>query len=342
MSVEKQPFGTTEDGTAVDIYTLTNQNGMRARIMTYGAIVVSLETPDRDGKLANVTMGFEDLQGYLDGHPFFGATVGRYGNRIAGGKFTLDGTEYTLAANNGPNHLHGGEKGFDKVVWHAGRVAGRTAVKFTYTSPDGEEGYPGQLDTTVVYTLTDENELRIDYTAATDKPTHVNLTNHCYWNLAGAGVGDILDHQLMLNAEKYLPVDDTLIPTGELADVEGTVMDFRRPTAIGARIAEVPGGGYDHCYVIQGGGDSLTLGAEVYDPSSGRVMQITTTQPGVQFYTGNFLDGGPRSGGAGKHGAFCLETQHFPNSPNQPDFPSTVLRPGETYQTTTIHKFSVR
>ncbi len=342
MSVEKQAFGSATDGEAVDIYTLTNKNGLKAKIMTYGAIVVSMETPDREGKLANITLGFDDLQGYLDGHPHFGSTIGRYGNRIAGGKFTLDDTEYTLATNNGPNHLHGGEKGFDKVVWAAEAVEGSAAVKFTYTSADTEEGYPGNLATTVVYTLTDDDELIIDYTATTDKPTHVNLTNHCYWNLAGAGVGNILDHQLKLGAEQYLPVDETLIPTGELADVEGTVMDFREPTAIGDRIGEVEGGGYDHCYVIKDGGKSMTWAAEVYDPASGRVMRISTTEPGIQFYTGNFLDGTPDSGGVDKHGAFCLETQHYPDSPNQPDFPSTVLRPGATYQTTTVHKFSVR
>lgn len=349
MSISHEPFGKTADGEDVLLYTLANSHGMKVKIMTYGAIVVSVEVPDRDGKLANVNLGFDNLDMYLKGHPYFGAIIGRYGNRIAGGKFTLDGKEYTLAVNNGPNHLHGGLKGFDKAVW---KVVGGAAVvdndaqvarlKLQHSSPDGDEGYPGKFDVTVMYTLTNDNELKIDYTAKTDKPTVFNLTNHCYWNLAGAGSGDVLKHELTLHCDKYLPVDATSIPLGEEKDVAGTPMDFRTQTAIGARIAQVEGGGYDHNYIINGyDGKSPKPAARMVDPGSGRVMEISTTEPGVQFYTGNFLGADAGSAHAGKHGAFCLETQHYPDSPNKPAFPTVVLKPGEEYKSTTVHRFSV-
>jgi len=348
--VEKTSYGTTKDGQAVDLYTLTNAKGVVAKIMTYGALLTELHVPDRAGQLADVVLGFKTLQGYEGDHPYFGATVGRVANRIAKGRFRLGGQEYTLAVNNGPNHLHGGLKGFDKRVWKAQTVSapGGVAVKFTYTSADMEEGYPGALTATVLYTLTNSNELRLDYTAATDKPTIVNLTNHSYFNLAGDGQGTILDHELTIMADRYTPVDDTLIPTGEIASVRGTVMDFNRATPIGARIAEVPGpapGGYDHNYVLSHGGGVLAMSATARDPKSGRLMEVLTTEPGVQLYTGNFLDGS-LTGKAGvayqKHFGFCLETQHFPDSINQPAFPPVVLQPGRTFKSTTVYRFSAR
>jgi aldose 1-epimerase len=344
MNVTKAPFGKTADGQEVELYTLTNSKGMTVKITDYGAIVTSVEVPDRDGKTANVNLGFDNLDQYLKGHPYFGAIIGRYGNRIAGGKFTLDGKEYTLAVNNGPNHLHGGLKGFDKVVWKVSEVKkpDSVALVMTHSSPDGDEGYPGKFDVTVTYTLTDDNELKIDYAAKTDAPTVYNLTNHCYWNLAGAGSGDVLKQVATITGDKYLPVNDVSIPLGEEKDVAGTPMDFRKPTAIGAHIAEVAGGGYDHCYVVNGyDGKSLRPAAKVHDPVSGRVMEILTTEPGIQFYTGNGLGDDAGSAHAGKHGAFCLETQHYPDSPNQPSFPTTVLKPGEEYKSTTVHRFSV-
>jgi aldose 1-epimerase len=341
------PFGTTSDGTAVDLYVLTNDHGVKAKVMTYGAILTELEVPDRDGKLGDVVLGFDDLKGYLAGHPYFGATVGRVANRIARGKFTVDGKEYTLATNNGPNALHGGRKGFDKAVWKAVPVESRdgVAVRFTYHSSDGEEGYPGDLTATVTYTLTDRNELRLDYTATTGKPTPVNLTNHTYFNLAGPAAGDILGHELMLAAERYTPVDDTLIPTGEIKPVRGTPLDFTTPATIGSRIDQLRGepGGYDHNFVLRGGGKSLALAARVREPKTGRVMEMDTTEPGVQFYTGNFLDGSLKGKGGvvyRKHQGFCLEAQHFPDSVNHPNFPSMILRPGQTYRQTTVYKFS--
>lgn len=356
MSITKEAYGKTKDGQAVDLYTCTNRNGLVLKMTNYGATVVSMETPDKAGKKANITLGFSSLEGYLARHPFFGSTVGRYGNRIAKGKFKLDGKEYTLATNNGPNHLHGGIKGFDAVVWKGVPFTAATdtredkldgaGVRFTYTSPDGEEGYPGKLEVMVDYLLTNSNELRIDYVAKTDKPTVVNLTNHCYWNLGGAGSGDILKHELTLAADKFLPIDATSIPTGELAPVKGTAFDFTTPHAIGDRIGEIKKPphetkGYDHCYVLRGQQGKLELAARVKDPKSGRVMEIFTTEPGVQLYCGNFLDGSVGGGGYKQHDAFCLETQHYPDSPNKPEFPSTVLRPGETYRSTTAHKFSV-
>ncbi|MFO7905079.1 MAG: aldose epimerase family protein [Pirellulaceae bacterium] len=348
-SIVRRPFGQTPDGKAVDLYTLTNANGMEVAITTYGGIVVSLTAPDRDDHYADVVLGFDDLDGYLAGHPYFGAIVGRYGNRIAKGKFSIDGKEYTLATNDGENHLHGGDEGFDKKVWRGRGMVGRKGVHLIldYTSPDGEEGYPGTLDVMVVYTLTHDNELKIDYKATTDKATPVNLTNHSYFNLQGQGSGDILGHELMINADRFTPVDETLIPTGELRSVQGTPFDFRKPTAIGARIEADNqqlefGGGYDHNFVLNREGDELALAARVHEPKTGRMMEVYTKEPGVQLYTGNFLDGS-NVGKGGKvydfRDGFCLETQHFPDSPNKPDFPSTILRPGEEYSTTTVYKF---
>jgi aldose 1-epimerase len=345
--VSKKPFGKTPDGKEVHLFTLTNGRGMTAKIMTYGAIITELHVPDKDGKTADVMLGFDSLDGYLKGHPFFGAIVGRVANRIARGKFTLDGKTYTLATNNGPNHLHGGKEGFDKKVWQAAVIESDhgPAVRFRYTSPDGEEGYPGTLKAEVTYTLTADNALRIDYKATTDKATPVNLTNHAYFNLAGHGAGDILGHELMIAADKYTPADETLIPTGEIAPVKGTPLDFTTPTPIGKRIGalkEVPGGGYDHNFVLRGGDKKLALAVRVRDPGSGRVMEMYTTQPGVQLYTGNFLDGTLKGKGGAvykKHAGFCLEAQHFPDSVNKKEFPSVILRPGETYTQTTVYKF---
>jgi aldose 1-epimerase len=348
--IEKSAFGKLPDGTAVDLYTLTNPAGTRVKIVTYGGIVTELHVPDRNGKLDDVVLGFDNLQDYLAGHPYFGAIVGRVANRIAKVKFTLDGKPYTLAVNNGPNALHGGLKGFDKKVWKAKTrdVANGVALDLSYVSRDGEEGYPGTLSTTVTYTLTNDKELRIDYEATTDQPTPVNLTNHSYFNLAGAASGTkILDHQLMLAADKYTPADDTLIPTGEIAAVARTPLDFTAPTAIGARIDQIPAsiGGYDHNFVLRGGGGKLELAARVTESKSGRVMEMFTTEPGVQFYTGNFLDGKLKGKGGTsyqKHQAFCLEAQHYPDSVNHPNFPSVILRPGETYKQTTVYKFSAK
>ena len=346
MSIHKEPFSQTPDGEQVHLYTLTNPNGLTAKITDYGAILVAMEAPDRDGKMADISLGYDNLDSYIKKGAYFGATVGRYANRIGGAKFELDGVEYKLAANNGPNHLHGGKKGFDKVVWKAEDVTAegdKAILKLSYLSKDGEEGYPGNLACTVTYTLTKDDELKFSYEATTDKTTIINLTNHSYWNLAGEGNGDILGHELMLNADNYTPVDEGLIPTGEIRSVKDSPMDFTKPMTIGSRIEKV-GMGYDHNYVINSGGEP-TLAARVHEPTSGRVMEVRTTEPGIQFYTGNFLDGSitGKSGRAyEKHYAFCLETQHFPDSPNKPDFPSVVLKPGETYTTVTIHKFYTR
>jgi len=349
-ALRKQAFGKTAAGAEVELYTLANAKGMEADIMTYGGIVVSLKTPDRAGQMADIVLGFDKLDGYLKGHPYFGAIIGRYGNRIRKGKFTLNGAEYTLAQNNGDNHLHGGLVGFDKVVWKAldaTRTDGQ-ALELSYTSKDGEEGYPGNLTVTVTYTLTENNELRIDYAATTDKDTVVNLTNHSYFNLAGQGQGDILGHEVTVYADKFTPVDKGLIPTGELRPVAGTPFDFRQPHAIGERIDQkeeqlIFGKGYDHNFVLNNQGSSLALAARVKEPKSGRVMEVHTTEPGLQFYTGNFLDG-TLTGKAGKvyqqRFAFCMETQHFPDSPNKPAFPSVVLKHGQHYKTTTIYQFS--
>jgi len=352
-SITSQPFGNAPSGEAVELYTLTNAAGMTARIMTYGGVLVSLDVPDRTGAMGDVVLGFDSLAGYVKGSPYFGAIVGRYGNRIAKGKFTIDGTHYQLAINNGPNALHGGLQGFDKVVWQAKPVTGDSAVSLvlTHTSLDGDQGYPGTLQVTVTYTLMPDNALGIEYRATTDKATPINLTNHSYFNLAGAGTGDILHTVLRINADDYTPVDSTLIPTGQIAEVAGTPLDFRRDTAIGARIDEANvqlknAGGYDHNFVLNGTDamDGLPLAATAMDPSSGRVLSVYTSEPGVQFYTGNFLDGTL----TGKQGhvylrryGFCLETQHFPDSPNHANFPSAILRPGTTYQSHTVFRFSV-
>lgn len=348
MDVKKEAFGRLADGTAVDIYTLTNKAGLEARITTYGAILVSLKLPDRNGIFADVNLGFDGLEGYLGTHPYFGAIIGRYGNRIAKARFTLDGVAYALPPNNNGNTLHGGISGFDKVVWTAEpvRSADGAGVKLAYLSKDGEEGFPGNLSVTVVYTLTDANELRIDYEAVTDRKTPINLTNHAYWNLKGEGRGDVLGHVLQLEADAITAVDSAanLIPTGEIAPVAGTPFDFTAPHAIGERIGQVEGG-YDHNFVLRSGGGTLAAAARVEEPESGRVLEIWTDQPGIQLYTGNFLDGtvvGKGGKAYQKHFAFCLETQHFPDSPNHPNFPSTILEPGQTYRTTTVHKFSVR
>lgn len=346
MDIQKESFGRLPDGTEIELYTLANSHGLRVRIMTYGATVVSLEVPDRNGKLTDIVLGHDSLDGYLKASPYFGSIVGRYGNRIAKGKFTLDGVTYDLAKNNGENHLHGGIKGFDKVVWAAepAREEGAIGVKLSYLSKDGEEDYPGNLSVTVVYTLTDENDLKISYEATTDKATPVNLTHHSYFNLAGQGKGDILGNELMLNADYFTPVDEGLIPTGEIRPVKDSPWGFTSPHPIGERIAQIQGG-YDHNFVLRGGGGSMALAARVYEPTSGRIMEIYTTEPGIQFYTGNFLDG-TISGKGGKvyqqHYGFCLETQHFPDSPNHPNFPSTILRPGEKYTSLTMHKFSTK
>ena len=349
MRVEKSDFGATSDGEPVELYTCTNANGLKLKMMTYGAIVVSLEVPDREGTMANVNLGFEALDGYLAGHPYFGSTVGRFCNRIAGGKFSLEGTQYTLATNNGENHLHGGDAGYDKVVWDARPIRRRNevGVRFQYTSKDGEEGYPGTVRVTAIYTLTNNNELKIELIARSDAPTPVNLTNHCYWNLAGAGSGSILDHQLQVTSDEYLAVDDTLIPTGKMVAVKGSPLDFTTPHAIGERLKQIPEieglpQGYDHCFVIRRGKAGLSLAARVVDPSSGRTMEIHTTQPGLQLYSGNFLDGTEGSGGFQQYEGLCLETQHYPDSPNQPGFPSTILNPGKKYHHTTVHVFSAR
>jgi aldose 1-epimerase len=344
MGIEKEAFGKTPDGTEVDLYTLTNENGLKVKLTNYGATITSVEVPDRDGKMENVVLTCDSLDGYLKGTPYFGCAVGRYANRIAKGKFTLEGKEYTLATNNDENHLHGGEKGFDKHVWEAEEVKtdDSAGVKLTRTSPDGEEGYPGTLTAEVTYSLTNEDELKMDYKATTDAPTVVNLTNHAYWNLGPASKGGILDHELTLNADGFLPVDDGLIPLGNVEPVKDTPMDFTKPEKIGARIDQVEGG-YDHCYVLnRKPGEEMCVVARVVEPTSGRVMEIYTSEPAVQFYSGNFLDGTNAAGGVTyeKHHAFCLETQHYPDSPNKPEFPSTVLKPGETYEHHTMHKFS--
>lgn len=346
MDVTSEPFGKTDDGQEVTRFVCTNKNGLVLEMIDYGATVTAMRVPDREGNLANVTLSCPDMAGYQACTMYFGSTVGRYCNRIANGKFTIDGTEYTLATNNGPNHLHGGIKGFDKKMWQATPISTDDAVgvQFTLTSPDGDEGYPGTLKVKAVYMLTNENLLIIDFKAETDKATHVNLTNHCYWNLSGEKSGKkILDHELMIAADKYLPVDETAIPTGELADVEGTPFDFREFHPIGSRFDQLhfDPNGYDHCFSLRNQSGEMALCAILKDPESGRVMEIHTTQPGLQFYTGNFLDGTEASGGFDQYSAVCLETQHYPDTPNRPGFPSTLLKPGEQYHQITTHRFRV-
>jgi aldose 1-epimerase len=341
-------FGVLADGSPVDLYTLTNEHGMEARIMTYGGILVSLKVPDSSGNLADVVLGFDSLDQYVKQSPYFGAIVGRYANRIAKGKFTLEGKEYTLAINNGANSLHGGLRGFDKVVWKA--VQESNLLSLTYVSGDGEEGYPGTLSVKVIYKLSKDNILRIDYVATTDNPTVLNLSHHSYFNLAGAGEGDVLGHLLTINADAFTPVDAGLIPTGELRKVKGTPFDFSTPTAIGARINQDDDqlkkrGGYDHNFVLNKSKKYLTEAARVEDPASGRVMEVWTTEPGLQFYTGNFLGGNMKGKGGktyAKRGGFCLETQHFPDSPNHPEFPSTELKPGNGFHSVTEFRFSTK
>lgn len=340
----KTTWGTTPDGKTVELYTLKNSKGAEARIMTYGGVVVSLKVPDRTGALGDVVAGLDTFQDYLKPPPYFGAIIGRYGNRIGNARFSLDGVDYKLDKNDGENSLHGGARGFDKRLWQVSSVSPQS-LELKYRSADGEEGYPGNLNATVKYTLTDANELRIDYSATTDKDTVVNLTNHSYFNLAGDG--DILAHEVIINADRFTPIDKGLIPTGELKDVAGTPFDFRTATAIGKRIEQkdqqlIFAGGYDHNWVLNRTGSDLEMAAKVTDPKSGRVMEVFTTEPGLQFYTGNFLDGTLKGKGRTytRRSAFCMETQHFPDSPNKPSFPSTVLKPGSIYQSTTVYRFS--
>jgi aldose 1-epimerase len=344
--VTRAPFGKTADGTPVDLYTLSAKKGFSVKIITYGGIVVELDTPDRFGKSANVVLGFDHLEQYLADQPYFGALIGRFANRIALGKFTLGGKEYHLPINNAPNSLHGGLKGLHRKVWSAEPLNTKEgpALRLHCQSPDGEEGYPGNFSATVLYVVTKKNELKIEYSATTDKATPVNLTNHSYFNLAGAGNGDILGHVMQINAKRFTPVDSTLIPTGVIAPVKDTPMDFTVPAVIGSRITQVEGG-YDHNYVVaMVPSKKPVIIARVSEKESGRVMEVLTTEPGVQFYTGNFLDGTLKGNGGtyGKHAGFCLETQHFPDSPNRPNFPDTILKPGKRFQSTTIYRFSAK
>jgi len=343
LHIQKDIFGQTKSGKQIFVYTLNNSNELKANIINYGATLVSFEMPDKNGQFDDVALGYNTLEKYIKGESYFGATIGRFANRIARGKFTLNGVEYNLATNDDQNHLHGGNKGFDKKVWNASRTKTEdgVAINLTYLSPDGEEGYPGNLKCNVTYILTDNNQLKIIYEAETDKPTPVNLTNHSYFNLAGQGKGDILEHKLMLNADEYTPVNEELIPTGEIKKVKDSPMDFTQPVSIGARIEQVPGG-YDHNYVLNKN-KSLELAARVYEPKTERMMEVFTTEPGIQFYSGNFLNGIHGKSGKiyRKHYGFCLETQHFPDSPNHHNFPSTVLNPGETYCQETIYSFSL-
>ena len=346
--VTRASFGKTPEGTDVEIFTLTNTNGIEVRVTNYGGIITSLKTPDRNGTPADIVLGFDTLKDYLAPHPQFGTVIGRYANRIADGRFKIDGIDHKLALNNGPNHIHGGVKGFDKHVWQAEVLSGNS-VRFSRVSPDGEEGYPGNLQVAVAYSLTNYNELIVEYQAVTDLPTHVNLTQHSYFNLAGAGNGDITGHELMIDADRFTPVNAARIPTGQIVPVAGTPFDFRKPTPIGARIdAAHPqvthAGGYDHNFVLNREGNTLELAARVVEPVSGRVMEVATTEPGVQFYTANNLDGsiiGKGGKAYPRRGGFCLETQHFPDTPNKPQFPSTLLRPGDTYSSRTVFKFDV-
>lgn len=339
MTIETTSLGTMPDGSQVSLFTLTNCHGHSVQMTNYGAILVSVRVPDRNGALANINLGYDSLDAYLERHPYFGSTVGRFCNRIAGGKFTLDGKDYGLAINNGPNHLHGGLIGFDMLLWDAEpfEKEGRCGLRFQVVSPDGQEGYPGNLTVTAEYTWNDANELAYTFTATTDAATVLNLTNHAYWNLSGESSGDVLQHQLKLQCDRFLEVDETLIPTGAFVTAKGTDLDFLDFRELGERIQNLPSTkGYDHCFIVNGTAGELRACGLVKDPASGRTMELLTTQPGVQLYTGNHLGGGyqPYSG-------FCLETQHFPDSPNQPAFPTTRLNPGETFSETTVHRFAV-
>lgn len=351
--ITKHDFGKTSDGKTAEAYVLKNKNGVEVTISDFGSTLISFKAPDRNGKLADIVLGYKSAADYERGKSFFGGTIGRYGNRIADGQFTLDGKAYHVPKNDGPNSLHGGITGFNKRYWNAKDISTGSdqSVEFTYLSPDGEEGYPGNLKVKAVYSLNDQNELKISYAATTDKDTVVNLTNHSYFNLAGEGSGDILGHELILKADKFTPVDSTLIPTGELTPVKGTPFDFSNSVAIGARIDQDDqqltfGKGYDHNWALTAGKQAKPqLAAEVFEPKSGRVLQVLTTEPGVQFYSGNFLDGtvvGKSDKSYGHRSGFCLETQHFPDSPNHSNFPSTVLKPGQSYRTETIYKVSSR
>ncbi len=352
VKITKAPFGKTGDGQAVDLYTLSNPSGMKAKITNYGGIVTELHVPDKNGNNGDVVLGYDKLSSYIEASPYFGCITGRYANRIAKGRFTIDGTEYKLATNNGDNHLHGGVAGLDKKVWSAKEVkgVGRAGIEFSYLSPDGEEGYPGNVHCKVTYWLTVQNEIEIQYEATTDKSTHLNLTHHSYFNLAGAGSGDILNHEVELFADKFVPTDASNIPLGELAPVKGTPFDFLTPHKIGARIGEnnqqlKVGLGYDHNWVINSTGKGIELAARVTEEKSGRIMEVLTDQPGIQFYTGNFLDGSNvgKGGNVYKHrNAFCLETQKFPDSPNNPSYPSSLLEPGQTYRHVCIYRFSTK
>jgi aldose 1-epimerase len=343
MELQRQHYGRTPEGTEVEIFTLKNSSGVIVRVITYGCIITSIRTPDRNGKIGEITLGFDSLEGYLGRHPYFGALVGRVANRIAAGRFVLEGREYTLACNEKQrNHLHGGNVGFDKRVWKAEELREKDSVgvRFSYTSPDGEEGYPGQLEVTVTYSLNEANELSFDYRAVTTKSTPINLTNHTYWNLSGPGSGRIYDHLLSLNCSRYLPVNEQLIPTGKVLPVEGTALDFRKQKAIGRDIDRLPVG-YDHCYIADGDAEGPAPIARLVDPASGRGFQLATTKPAVQLYTGNYLDGTHGAAGAvfDRHTALCLETEYYPDAVNHPEFPPAVLRPGELYAHTTVHRF---
>ena len=346
MKIQQEIFGITPEGTKIVKYAIANDHGLIASVTNLGAILMSLKVPDRAGRFEEVTLGFDTLQEYISDIWFFGATIGRYANRIANGRFSLDGVEYQLAQNSPPSHLHGGIKGFHKVVWQPRTQGNQDSVSviLSYLSRDGEEGYPGNLSVTMTYTLNNRNELTLDYRAETDKVTPVNLTNHTYWNLNGPGTGDVLDHVLTIHADTYLPTDEDRIPTGELKRVHGTPMDFTQPFKIGARIGQVKRGGYNHCYVLRKEHDPLALAASVYEPLTGRILEIYTTEPGMQFYSGHFLNHYKGRGGLllEKYHGFCLEAQHFPNSVNQPHFPSTLLRPEKNYRQTTLYKFSTR
>lgn len=343
MELSRQPYGTTHEGTEVDIFTLKNSRELTVRVITYGCIITSIQMPDRNGKIGEITLGFDSLEGYLPRHPYFGALVGRFANRITSGRFELAGKHYTLACNEkGRNHLHGGTVGFDKRVWRAEELREEDAagVRFSYTSPDGEEGYPGELEVAVTYSLNEANELALNYRAETTKATPINLTNHTYWNLSGPGSGTIYDHLLTLNGSRYLSVNEQLIPTGEILPAEGTPLDFRRQKAIGRDIDRLPVG-YDHSFVVDRKDDRVETIARVVDPASGRGFELATTKPAVQLYTGNNLSGIPGAGGKvfNKHSAFCLETEYYPDAVNHPEFPSAILHPGQTYAHTTVHRF---
>ncbi|MCC9601756.1 galactose mutarotase [Stieleria sp. JC731] len=344
MMIETAPFGTV-DGQPITRYTLVNSKGHRVSVMNFGATLLEVEVPDRDGNIANVNLCFDSLQPYVDGHPYFGSSVGRFCNRIGNAKFTIDGVEYPLVVNHGKHQLHGGKKNFSYLVWSGEPIqeSNHVGVRFELTSPDGDNGFPGTVKAVAEYTFNDADELTITYSATTDKATHVNLTNHSYWNLGGAGTGTAKDHVATIEADQYLDVDGDLIPTGKLNDVAGTPLDFRSATTLGERLEELPATkGYDHCYVVRGQVGSMRPAAKVVDSDSGRTLEIETTQPGMQLYTANHLGGGAGTAGNGPHDAFCLETQHFPDAPNKPDFKSTLLSPGETMKEVTIHRFGVQ